>query len=359
MAVGPVTYFTCSFLLFLLAYLVILVEQSIGSYFIALCIACGGVYVAAKLIPRGRETPQGRAVFITGCDTGFGHELACRLDKLGFKVFAGCLVPNGAGARQLLSKSINNLLVVPCDVTSNVSVNSAKDFLSQNLQEHELYAVVNNAGIWRWSEIEWASAEMFQNVAEINIYGMIRVTKAFLPMIRRSKGRIVNIGSISGLWTIPTNAPYCMTKYAIECYTDALRYEMHKWNVKVVLVEPGHYGKCTAIVKHLDGYPDQLWQAMDETCRNDYGRDYLDAWQQYYKEAMIACYPDPSPVVDAMVDAVTSRNPKHRYLVGALWTTYFEAYWNMMLPSWLTDRQQIRIADSVAIPAALTKSKSS
>ena len=92
MAVGPVTYFSSSLLLFIAAFIVIQIEQSIGSYCIALCLTCGGVYVAAKLIPRGRENPQGRAVFITGCDTGFGNDLARRLDELGFKVFAGCLI---------------------------------------------------------------------------------------------------------------------------------------------------------------------------------------------------------------------------------------------------------------------------
>ncbi|XP_072033045.1 D-beta-hydroxybutyrate dehydrogenase, mitochondrial-like [Amphiura filiformis] len=200
---------------------------------------------------------------------------------------------------------------------------------------------------------------MFQKVADVNIYGMIRVTKAFLPMIRRNKGRIVNIGSDAGIVTIPNNAPYCMTKRAVECYTDALRYEMHKWNVKVVLVEPGHYGCSTAIYQYLKGYPDQLWQAMDETCRADYGRDYIDAWQEDFKAEITSCDVDASPVVDAMVDAVTSRHPKHRYLVGDLLRTYLDAYWSRMLPSWLTDRQHVKIADSVAIPAALAKSKSS
>ena len=94
MAVNARTYFIITLVLFILAYLVVLAEQSIGAYCIALSLACGGVYVAAKLIPRGRIDPRGRGVFITGCDTGFGHDLAIKLDKLGFTVFAGCLVPS-------------------------------------------------------------------------------------------------------------------------------------------------------------------------------------------------------------------------------------------------------------------------
>ncbi len=98
---------------------------------------------------------------------------------------------------------------------------------------------------------------------------------------------------------------------------------------------------------------------MDETSREDYGRDYVEAWQKFFKGAMDMCYSDPSPVIDAMVDAVISKQPKHRYLVGGLWFTYFEAYCNRLLPSWFTDTWEIAIADHVATPKALMKSKSS
>ena len=93
MAVSTRTYLTAALVLTILAYLVVYAEQSIGALCIALSLACGGVYLAAKLIPQGQVDPRGRGVFISGCDTGFGHDLAVRLDKLGFTVFAGCLVP--------------------------------------------------------------------------------------------------------------------------------------------------------------------------------------------------------------------------------------------------------------------------
>ena len=96
---------------------------------------------------------------------------------------------------------------------------------------------------------------------------------------------------------------------------------------------------------------------MDEISRADYGRPYVDAWLEFFQGAMAACYPDPSPVVDAMVDAVASRHPKNRYLVGDLIRSYSEAYWFNMLPSWLSDRKCYDVADSVAVPAALRKTK--
>ncbi|XP_072038283.1 D-beta-hydroxybutyrate dehydrogenase, mitochondrial-like [Amphiura filiformis] len=270
------------------------------------------------------------------------------------------LPPDDEDALRLVAKSSKRLVAIPCDVTSDGAVRSAKDFVIKHLSEskQELYAVVNNAGIWRWSEIEWASMEMYQTLYDVNVKGIIRVTKAFLPIIRRNKGRIVNVGSVGGLYTTPCNAPYCMTKYAIECFSDSLRCEMYKWGVKVALIEPGHYGICTAIKTYLNGYPDRLWQTMDTTAREDYGRDYVERWQKFNEDGVAACYLDPSPVVDAMVDAVTSTHPKHRYIVGGLLLTYWTAYWNMMFPSWLTDRQYIKFGESVATPAALMKSKS-
>ena len=93
MAVNNFTILTSSLALFTIASLVLLIEKGIFATLVSSSIACGGVYVASKLIPRGRVNSQGRAVFITGCDSGFGHGLACRLDALGFKVFAGCLSP--------------------------------------------------------------------------------------------------------------------------------------------------------------------------------------------------------------------------------------------------------------------------
>ncbi|XP_078695097.1 D-beta-hydroxybutyrate dehydrogenase, mitochondrial-like isoform X2 [Branchiostoma floridae x Branchiostoma belcheri] len=82
---------------------------------------------------------------------------------------------------------------------------------------------------------------------EVNTFGTVRVTKAFLPLIRRAKGRVVNVTSAEGLHSTPTVSAYCMTKAALESFSDALRHEMHKWGVKVIIVEPGSFGPATNI----------------------------------------------------------------------------------------------------------------
>ncbi|TNN24679.1 D-beta-hydroxybutyrate dehydrogenase, mitochondrial [Liparis tanakae] len=139
----------------------------------------GGVHV---------EDGRGRAVLITGCDSGFGHALALRLDRSGFVVFAGCLAPGGGGARALAAESSGSLRILQMDVTSDEDVQRAKKIVQENLPEKGLWAVVNNAGVSDWAEIEWSSVGDFQDMLDVNLFGAIRTAIAFLPLVRASRG---------------------------------------------------------------------------------------------------------------------------------------------------------------------------
>ncbi|KAL0170667.1 hypothetical protein M9458_035263, partial [Cirrhinus mrigala] len=136
----------------------------------------------AKMIfhaENGLSDGFGRAVLITGCDSGFGHHLAKKLDRMGFTVFAGCLCPEGPGAQSLVEEGSDRMKVLQLDVTKDEDVSLAKDFVQANLPEKGLYAVVNNAGISDWGETEWSTAKDFQKMADINLFGAIRVTIPF------------------------------------------------------------------------------------------------------------------------------------------------------------------------------------
>ncbi len=168
---------------------------------------------------KGLSDGFGRAVLITGCDSGFGHHLAKKLDCMGFTVFAGCLCPEGPGAQSLVEEGSDRMKVLQLDVT-NDDVSLAKDFVQANLPAlgnlntskclvysishfkdeiplvlyivvlfSGLYAVVNNAGISDWGETEWSTAKDFQKMADVNLFGAIRVTIPFLPLVRASKGQ--------------------------------------------------------------------------------------------------------------------------------------------------------------------------
>jgi short-subunit dehydrogenase involved in D-alanine esterification of teichoic acids len=144
-----------------------------------------------------KVSPENRAVLITGCDTGFGHQLAIEVDKLGFHVFAGVLFPEGVGAKNLVSVCSDRLNVLKMDVTNYEEVSCVINEIY--LSGLELWAVVNNAGIAFNTPIEWGfDINELNKVFSINVFGAVRVAKLSLPLLRQSKGRIINVSSIAG-----------------------------------------------------------------------------------------------------------------------------------------------------------------
>ncbi|XP_070570796.1 D-beta-hydroxybutyrate dehydrogenase, mitochondrial-like [Ptychodera flava] len=336
---------------------------------IALVLTSVASYIVVRLSPSWNLAgysvviPVKKAVLITGCDSGFGHALVKKLDAYMFStVFAACLNPDGDGAKKLTAECSKRVVVLPLDVSSDESVASAMKIIDETLikRNHDLWAVVNNAGIWTCADIEFAPVERFKKLAEVNVYGTVRVTKACLKHIRRNKGRVVNVTSISGLWTIPSNAEYCMTKYALECFSDTLRHEMHQWGVKVSIVEPGPYAKATKIGLNLweefERSSNALWDNVDDSIKRQYGKAYFDSHIDWWKSALADTYDDGTPVVDAMVHAVWSINPKHRYLIGGFFNTKLTAFIMNVLPSYLTDKIFFRQLSHYVKPACLRKS---
>jgi len=142
--------------------------------------------------------PKNKAIFITGCDTGFGHSFAKRLSSIGFHVFAGCLNPSCKGADKL--SLLKNITVVELDVTKETSVNGCYDVVQEQLSKRglTLHGVVNNAGVAEGTGIELSNFEHFNKTFSVNIQGYALVAKTFIPLLRKNEGsRLINIGSIS------------------------------------------------------------------------------------------------------------------------------------------------------------------
>uniref|UniRef100_A0A673KDM5 Retinol dehydrogenase 7-like n=1 Tax=Sinocyclocheilus rhinocerous TaxID=307959 RepID=A0A673KDM5_9TELE len=175
----------------------------------------------------------GWAVLITGCDSGFGHHLAKKLDRMGFAVFAGCLCPEGPRAQSLVEEGSDRMKVLQLDVTKDEDVSLAKDFVQANLPEKGLYAVVNNAGISDWGETEWSTAKDFQKMADVNLFGAIRVTIPFLSLVRASKGRMLYVSSIFSFFNCLNMGAYGVSKRGLEAFADCLRVEMANFGVKL------------------------------------------------------------------------------------------------------------------------------
>ncbi|XP_019643999.1 PREDICTED: D-beta-hydroxybutyrate dehydrogenase, mitochondrial-like [Branchiostoma belcheri] len=298
-----------------------------------------GYCLVLYLAPKSKVSGDGKAVFITGCDSGFGFKLAKRLDSLGFTVFAGCLLADsgGEGSKKLRAECSSRLSTVQIDVTDDGQVKAAVQQVKDRLPKGSkgLFALVNNAGVLQPGEIEWVSLATYRRVMEVNTFGPVRVTKAFLPLIRRAKGRVVNISSVGGLHAAPMAGAYSMTKAALEFFSDALRHEMHKWGVKVVIVQPASFARATDIVSPavFNNFVENLRNNVEEVVMEDYGMEYLNYKMEQLRSYVNGGMADPTPVIDAMADAVTLTTPKHRYLVGASFEDYVTWMWLGYFPS--------------------------
>ncbi|KAG0722639.1 D-beta-hydroxybutyrate dehydrogenase, mitochondrial [Chionoecetes opilio] len=141
----------------------------------------------------------------------------------GFRVMAGCLALDGEGANQLRASASPRLHTIQLDVTSTDEVGRAVQEVEDLILEGEvLWAVVNNAGLSTFGEVEWVQEHTFRKILDVNVMGMVAVTKAFLPFIRQAKGRVVNMASMYGRMGNVMRGPYVLSKYAVEGFTDCL-----------------------------------------------------------------------------------------------------------------------------------------
>lgn len=270
--------------------------------------------------------PSTKAVLVTGCDTGFGHALAKHLHEQGFIVFAGCLTKDQGsdGVRELDDEGAKSgrLFTVQLNVTSDDQIKAAAEDVKSKLPPgvKGLWAVVNNAGFSTFGEMEWVPLQTYEMVASINLFGLIRVTKGFLPLIREAQGRVVNVASMLGRMGANGRSPYCATKFGVEAISDCLRLEMKKFNVEVCVIEPGNFIAGTSLYNAdvVKAQAKRMWDGMSDEVRNAYGQEYFDNKTKIMLSYTTAGVSDISPVVDAMTDAVLRMFPRNRYQPMAL-----------------------------------------
>ncbi|XP_016055510.1 PREDICTED: D-beta-hydroxybutyrate dehydrogenase, mitochondrial [Miniopterus natalensis] len=284
------------------------------------------LFYSASFVPAGRRTyadavnPAGsKAVLVTGCDSGFGFSLAKHLHSEGFLVFAGCLMKDkgDVGAKELDSLKSDRLRTVQLNVCKSEEVEKAVEIVRSSLEDPEkgMWGLVNNAGISTFGEVEFTSMETYKEVAEVNLWGTVRMTKSFLPLIRRAKGRVVNISSMLGRMANPARSPYCITKFGVEAFSDCLRYEMHPLGVKVCVVEPGNFVAATSLYspERIQAIANKMWDELPEVVRKDYGKKYFNEKIATMETYCNSGATDMTPVIDAITHALTAANPYTRY----------------------------------------------
>ncbi|XP_046580572.1 17-beta-hydroxysteroid dehydrogenase type 6-like [Haliotis rubra] len=260
----------------------------------------------------------GRVVLITGCDTGIGYGLAQRLILEGFTVVATCLDVEGPAAREMKKNQNGRVHVLTLDVTSDESVELCFERTRKICKGTGLWSLVNNAGVVSFGDVELTTMDIFQKVVDVNLLGVTRVTKTFLPLVRYAKGRIVNVTSVKGLCAYPCFGAYNISKYGAEGLTDTLRLEMKRFGVKVIAVEPGNFGGATALwdernTERLRREMAEMMSAATDEALTAYGDDYLDQMLSVFKEGTTYSRSNIDPLLDDFVDALTNEHPAYRY----------------------------------------------
>ena len=182
-----------------------------------------------------------KTIFVTGASSGFGRLTAETLSKSGHKVFAGFRSAEGARKQIADELKAKNIEILKVDVTDQASVDTA---IVQLLEKsgNKLDVVVNNAGMASAGLSEAFTAEQARDLFEVNVFGVQRVMRATLPVLRAKRaGLVINVGSILGRVTLPFFGLYGASKYAVEAMTDSYRYELSELGVDVVLVQPSAY----------------------------------------------------------------------------------------------------------------------
>jgi len=263
------------------------------------------IILFALTIPAGfanEAPPSGqRAVLITGASSGLGRAMAELLASKGHFVYAGAR--NDKDMAEL--NAIENIQAVQLDVTDQQQIDAAVTTITE--AGRGLYGLINNAGVGVIYPLTGIPMSEFEWLMAVNLYGPVKVTQAFAPLIIASKGRISTTGSISGILSGNLFGPYSMTKHAMEAFTDSLAVEMAPLGVQVSIIEPGNYDSkiiANAMARMKSKGYDQEGSPYKEIY------DRIKGWEESDSPNG-----DPMQVANAALHAMFDPNPKRRYLV--------------------------------------------
>ena len=263
---------------------------------------------------------------VTGASSGIGLACAMALDARGGRVFTG--VRREADAQRLQSQASERLTPLMIDVAKPETITAAARRVEEAVGEAGIAGLVNNAGIAVAGPLEIVPLAELRRQLEVNVIGPIAATQAFLPLLRKARGRIVNMSSVSGRLAVPYLGPYAASKFALEALSDSLRVELRTWGIHVALVEPASI--ATPIWEKSLAAAEELEAAARPEQAGLYRED-LEALRRAVQHAAETAMP-VERVVRAVLHALTARRPKTRYPVG------LPSHLAIRLASWLPDR---------------------
>jgi NAD(P)-dependent dehydrogenase (short-subunit alcohol dehydrogenase family) len=268
------------------------------------------------------------AILVTGASTGIGYSTAELLARHGFTVFAG--VRKDADAIKL-GGAHEDIRPIRLDVEDAQEIAAAAQIIADS--EIPLAGVVNNAGIAVPGPLEYLPIDDLRRQFEINVFGAIAVTQAMLPLLRRSKGRVVFMSSVSGTIVPPYLGAYAGSKFALEAMADALRMELSAFGIRVSLIQPG--AVRTPIWQKGRESKAQIVASMPAAATEHYAGalDSLVSVTQREERSGI----EPEIVAQYVLRALTAPHPRARYAVGN------PAGWQRRMAALLPERWRDRL----------------
>jgi short-subunit dehydrogenase len=243
---------------------------------------------------------------ITGASSGIGFETSLTLARNEFRTFATMRnLSKSRKIREIAKKERLPLTVIPLDVNDNASIRTA----IQNIlvEAKRIDVVINNAGYGLFGAVEDLSMDKIIDQFETNFFGVVRVVKSVLPIMRNQhSGTIINISSMVGRVAMPLNSVYVASKFALEGFSESIRHELSKFGINVILIEPG-------IVR--TGFFDNLQKSKNEAAKSPYSA-LLKRRLSRFKSVSESNSSSPSQVAKAILKALQSKSSNFRYIVG-------------------------------------------
>ena len=243
-----------------------------------------------------------KVILITGASSGIGYDTAEMLARQGHVVYA-------AARRTELMEPLEAMgaHVMRMDVTDEDSMRQGVERVLRD--EGRIDVLVNNAGYGYFGAIENVSMDEARRQVEVNVFGMARLTQLVIPVMRKQgSGRIINTSSIAGKMSINLGGWYCVTKYAVEAFSDALRAELKPFGIDVVKIEPGAIKTNWGVIA-----ADNLERSSEGTSYEEMGRQWAGSMRWFYQSDIPS---SPAVITKVICRAVNSRHPRAHYCRG-------------------------------------------
>jgi len=252
-------------------------------------------------------TKREKAVLITGASTGIGRATALGLDAEGFRVFAG--VRKEEDGHGLVKEASDVLTPLQLDITDGAAVADAVASVGEKT-DGKLFGLVNNAGLSLNGPLELIPDSEIRKVFEVNVVGLLAVTRSFIPLLRKAQGRLINVSSGHGLLAIPDKSVYAASKFAVQAISDSLRLELRPFGVSVSNLVVGKVD--TAVLGKILEERERLAKAADPAILELYS----PLFEFFDREVKNLPGIPPEEVATVVAKALTARKPQAQYLVG-------------------------------------------